>query len=261
MSAPPEVSSRPNESSAVPIVKPLRRTTRPGIKPLPGSSGPSVTLRPVLGSNGLISPWTPNFGKRIFALLMRTSSWLRAAGPVRLGSYWITMPSAVTFTTFGTTTSRPATRSENLPGTLTRKLPLSRPKTSTWTSKVPRMPTSSAVTPLSACFCEVASLLSFPPKDSVARSTPMAIVSTSMPSLKSKSAMPIDGPNTFSGPRLNGLEEVPAPGAEASSVKLCFRPCPFWTPAAVAKEPATNSRVSCPVPKSSVAFCASRSLR
>ena len=103
--------------------------------------------------------------------------------------------------------------------------------------------------------------MSLPPKESVARSTPIAIVRTSIPSLKSKSAMPIDGPKICSGPMVKGLDELAAPGAEASSVNFCLRPWTFWAFATVANEPPMNSTVTSPAPKSSTPLCESLSFR
>ncbi len=59
-----------------------------------------------------------------------------------------------------------------------------------------------------------------PPMLRLARSAPIAIVSTSMPSAKPTSAMPIVGFVIDSGPSAIGLVPATAPGAEASSVKV-----------------------------------------
>ena len=58
------------------------------------------------------------------------------------------MPEAVTLTTCGTVTVSEATERLKLPGTLTRTWPLSRPSTSTWTSRVPSTPVRLTLIPL-----------------------------------------------------------------------------------------------------------------
>ena len=78
----------PKRSSAVPIVKPFPRTTRPGITPVGVVSGAIV-------------PRTSNFGNVTLTLSILTSSWF--AGP--FGSYWTRIPAAVTSTTSVTWTS------------------------------------------------------------------------------------------------------------------------------------------------------------
>jgi hypothetical protein len=108
------------------------------------------------------------------------------------------MPLPLTSKTFGTVTLRPAMSIRNLPGTLKTE-PRSPPwvmavtaaRTSTWMSKVPSSPVSSAVTPLPPWLL---------PKLNAAVLTPMPTESTSWPSLKPVLTRPTDGPSRDSGP-------------------------------------------------------------
>jgi hypothetical protein len=188
----------------------------------------SGTLCPSDVSNGRIVPRMLNCGISSVALLILTSSW--SAAPA--GSYLTSMPSAVSLATFGISASSELMRSPNLPGALTRKLPLSSPSASTCRSNVPRTPIRSTVTPLEPCWVVgvvvpplfgAAALL----KPRLARSTPIAIVRTSMPSLKPTSAMPIRGPSSVSGPIESGAVVGAAPGAVGDSVNVWRTPAAF----------------------------------
>ncbi len=93
---------------------------------------------------------------------------------------------------------------------------------------MPSMPISSTLTP--ELVCVGAPGVALPPKASVARSTPMPIVSTSRPSgLKPMSAMPIVGFCSTSGPSVIGLVAATAPGAVGDSVKVERRPARLVT--------------------------------
>ena len=137
------------------------------------------------------------------------------------------MPAASIFTTLGTSTSSAPTLKLNLPGTSMRTLPLRRPKTSTPISSVPRTPSRSAVTPLPDCDIDGVVIMpgigAEPPKARLARSTPMAMVRTSRPSLNPTSAMPTFGPWSMSGPIDRPLRAGAAPAADGSSVNRSIR--------------------------------------
>ena len=125
------------------------------------------------------------------------------------------MPLPVTLKTFGISIFRPAICMPNLPGTLkaasrlaafVATLPppvmaLSALEISTAMSKVPSSPVSSAVMPL---------LDWAPPKLSLATSTPIAIVSMSLPSLNCVLASVTDGPCSDRGPSASAFEPAAA---------------------------------------------------
>ena len=126
---------------------------------------------------------------------------------------------------------------------------------------MPSTPISSTLTPVLDWLGEPAVP---PPKASVARSTPMAIVSTSRPSgLKPMSAMPIVGFCSTSGPSVIGLVAATAPGAVGESVKVERRPARLVTLVVVLKPlmPSKNSTLTVPAWNRLVRFLAFLSLR
>jgi hypothetical protein len=124
------------------------------------------------------------------------------------------------------------------------------------------MPIRSTVTPLLVC----APAPELPPKASPARSRPTAIVSTTMPSAKPKSAMPMLGPCRLNGPSDVGPVEVAAPGAAGSTVKVNCRFCSLRLGSVAVEvswllqEP-TNFTVTVPGWKIPVALFGARSFR
>ena len=110
------------------------------------------------------------------------------------------MPVAVRIATSGMIASSEPTRSDHLPVGSIRMLPCSRPKTSTFRSKMPMMP--SRVTDGWSLAGVVVTWVGAPGppvlavwlKSRVARSRLIAIDSTTMPSWKPKSARPMLGP-------------------------------------------------------------------
>ncbi len=177
-------------------------------------------------------------------------------------------PLPAIWTTFGTTASNVATRKLNLPGTLNLTLPLSRPKASTPRSKVPSTPIRSTVTPELLCGVVAGGgpvVVAGVPKASDARSTPIAIVSTSMPSgLKPTSAIPIVGVCSVSGPSWIVPVAGSAPGAAGESVKVWLSPARLRVPVVVLKLSVSvlkNSTVIAPAWKRPIAFLVSLSLR
>jgi len=117
-------------------------------------------------------------------------------------------------------------------------------KTSTAMSKVPSRPVSLAVMPLPPCA---------PPKARLATSTPMATVSTSLPSLNWVLARPTDGPCSDSGPRLMVLEAAPAV-ATAVMVKTSSLRAEATTPSPLPARqlPATTCTPTSPTTKVSL---------
>ncbi len=244
--------STPYASSARPSVKLCWRMTRPGIRF--GSVEVASTFWPEAGSKGRIDPRTLIAGNKTVALLIRTSSWSSTGVPsafLAFGSYLTSMPSAEMSTTFGIFTSRPATRRLNLPVAPMSKLPARMPNASTFRSNMPRMPTRSAV---------IALLPWPPPNERLARSTPTAIVRMTLPSSKPKSAIEMLGPWRLSGPSVTGPPAAAPPGAEASSVNVCFRPFAL-TVVPARKRPGRNSTVTAPGWNTSTVFVVSRSLK
>ena len=214
----------------------------------PGISSPATPFRPGVGSNVRIVPRTAKRWNWITASSMRTSSWLPVTSA---GLYLIEMPSAVTVTTSGTTISSDCTERLQRPGSSTRTLPDSSPNTSTPRSNVPRMPSRSTVTPLRCCGVGGAPgaggvLWAFWPKARLARSTPMAMVRISRPSLNPTSARPTVGPCSSSGPRVIGPPVARSPAAAGSIVNVSVR-ATLRPPSTVAKLPARNVTVTTPV--------------
>ena len=151
----------------------------------------------------------PNLGRVSSAVLIRTSSWPRGA----VGSYLIAIPVARSSATSGISASSEATFSDQAPVGSTRNLPDNRPNTSTARSKVPITPSSSTLGEEPEAWPGwVADGL----KSRLARSTPSAMVSTTMPSAKPKSARPMLGPCSESGPSATDPLLVVSPGADGS---------------------------------------------
>ena len=225
---------------------------------LPGS----VTLCPAFGSNGRMIPRTPNFGKTTFALLI-ADELLARSGPA--GSYWIWMPSAVIVTTSGTVASRPGDAQAELARDVDAEVAAQQAERVD--GDVERAEDAGQVDGDAALTAGCVVL----PSASVARSRPIAIVRTTMPSLKPKSASPTVGPCRRSGPRLTTPVAVAAPGAAALSVNDCVRPAPLAFASGARRRPgvragaerraSSNAIVTAPGWKRSIAFCGFLSLR
>ena len=209
----------------MPRLKPLPRMTRPGLDAGPdravGVLGDVLALRS--GRTGRSLPVTPSLGKVMSAVLTTTRRWSSGAGGVvadddaggaqrgdvgddRLERGHPQAPLAGRLDAELAAEQAEhvdgevegADDADQVDGDAAALLGGARPGASSWSA--------------------------LPPKARLARSTPTAMVSTTMPSAKPKSASPMLGPCRVSGPRAIGPPVVAEPGAEASMVKVWVWP-------------------------------------